>query len=714
MEVNAYIEGVTRASQLLRENKTDEAKALSRELVNARPERYGAYVILAQAQLVSNEGSEAEETLKSGLEMTDAPQLSLNLAIVRSRLGKFEEAVADFRKLDLDDTGNEQAFFNFARSLIGIEKIADGIEQYKKCLTINPVHKGALNNLANLYQKNEHYNEAIKLYITLTENFPHEAMGFSNLGGLYEKLNKPKESVNCYKKALAINPKLSIAWYNLGHLYATRFNDHQRALEIFETGLKKGEGPFRNAIRFHQILSRQHIINWSEYEKDTRDLHEIILKYIDDPHPLFEVVPYNLSYSKVQPDLFRKVAGKYASRIIGKNKSKFPQLKYDHSLSEGKIRIGYYSPNFKIHPGGILIHKLLDLHNSSTFEIHVFSLTHADDFVNDEVQRTADYYHNVSDLSSEEIANLINRTGIDILVALAGYNASMKMDVLALRPAPIQMLIIGSHETTGAPFIDYVFSDEYMMDKSLRENFSENVITLPCSLLLNSALPLDTSISTKKMDHNLPEEAFVFAAFNHPKKLDPGTFNCWLEILKAVPDSVLWLYDGGSGEVRKSVRSYAEKKAGVSERIVFAAPMEIHKHWERFKHADLFLDNFIYNAHVTAIEALRQGKPIITLRGNNHNSRLCSSMLHYAGLEELISDSESQFIKTAISLAENRERLKEISKKLASDSLCLLFDSKIQIKYLEKAYRMAFSSAKKDGQFKDLIVGSLLKFDSID
>lgn len=696
------------------EGRHEEALEEFTKGLTVRPNGLNFLLLTAQTYTRLSQYDKAEILLSEAIDRVGNPQLSVNLAVVKSQLSKPREALEIFESLGVKNLANEKALFHCAKCFVEVGKLNNGITTYLACLKQNPQHRASLNNLANVYQKTANYPEAIRHYEALINHYPKEGMGFNNLAGLYEKQNDLDKSVQLYKQAVTVEPSLSIAYYNLARLFATRMSDHERALEVCARGLEKSEGSYKVGLRYQQIISRQFLNDWSSYGSDQSDLPAILKRYVEEVSPLIEIVPFELSFSNIEGSLYRRVAEKYADGIARNAKQRFPNLKYDHTLGEGKISIGYYSPKFRKHPGGYLVRKLFDHHDSAKFEIHAFSLVHTDDFVNKDVQNSVDYYHDVSTLSSDEIANLINRTGIDILVSLAGYNVFMNMEVLALRPAPIQMMMLGSQETTGASFIDYVFSDESMMDKSLRKNLTEQVITLPVSTLVNSELPDASVTETERADHGLAEDKFVFASFNHPKKIDPEVFDAWCQILKRVPESVLWVYDAGLERIRKNILQNAQERSILPDRIVFAKPVPEEQHWERLRHADLFLDTFNCNAHFTAVEILRSNKLILTLRGATHNSRLCASILHYAHLDDLVANSPEEYVDQAVLYAKNPEMLHEMEKELAHGESLPLFDTELQVRFLEKAFRTALSHYNKTGQYKDLIVKSLLKFDSFD
>ncbi|MEO9869472.1 O-linked N-acetylglucosamine transferase, SPINDLY family protein [Ekhidna sp.] len=709
-----YIQAIRDASLKLSNGLAEKAMNLCNDLIELQPMRKGAYLLLAQIFLKVNNENSAVDILRQGVKRSGDPLLKINLAILLAKNKRSEEAHKLFSEISRSQEviDNVKFWFHHAKNSMTLSRFTEAIECYLRCLNKEPNHKAALNNLAAIYQKNNRLNDAEIYYKKLLKYHPMEGLGYCGLASLYQQAQRIDLAIEFYQKALKTSPSLSIAYFNLGQLYAFGKQNHKKALEIYGKGILLGDDQYRKGIRFYEIISRQHVVDWTHYQEDKKDLEDILSWYLESESSPFQIVPYTLSYSNIDPPIFRKIAEKHASTLALDVWRQHPNVKFDHSLSEKKIRIGYLSPNFREHPAGILMRNVFDFHDSKLFEVHAFSLVHTDDFINREIRDSVDYYYDVSELSSLEIASLINRKGIDILVSLAAYNISMKFDVLAFKPAPIQMVFSDYHETTGASFVDYIFTDEYMIDQHLRANFSEKVITLPCSLLINSDLPIDTSIQSSKSDHGLPENAFVFANFNHPKKLDPETFSAWMQILNGFQESILWLYSAGEIEIKERILREASNFGISEDRIVFAKPLKFQKHLERYRHADLFLDNFIYGAHFTGIEALRMGVPMITLRGDNHNRRLSSSLLKFSGLENLIALTKNDYIAMSLKLATKTANLLIIKEKLNNEEDKVIFDTEIQVKYLEKSYQKALIKFKKGSQPNDFSVGSALNLSS--
>ncbi|MEM6829331.1 MAG: tetratricopeptide repeat protein [Bacteroidota bacterium] len=677
MDVPTYIAEVKHAYGLLKKGASEQAIVLAENLQKERPERPGAYLLLAEAYMKEGRIAAGETTLEKGVTCCQDAALVAQLAVIKEKSNKLKEAE----------------------------------ERWHQVVASSPSNTTALKGLARIARLTERYDLSIKYLLKALNIAPNDAKTCHNLAGVYDVTGQVAQAMQYYQRAIHLDPTLGIAYFNLGQLIANQLKEYEKALKVYNQGLEKATGSFVAAIRFQQLVVRQQMADLTISEKEHQFLEQFLQDYVTHERP-YEVVPYSLSYFGLQGSLYKQVAEKYANKIVQRVGKKYPGVHFDHTTSDKKVKIGYLSPNFNLHPGGLLVRTLFEHHDRTQFEVHGFSLKDTSDFVNRDIRESLDYYHDVSTFNTLEVAEFINRTGIDILVSLAGYNADMKMEVLALRPAPIQLVMIESHETTGAPFVDYVISDEYLMNDQLRQHFSEKVAIFPCSMFVNCELPLTNSHQSTRGDFGLKEDTLVFGTFNHPKKLNKETVQVWMEVLKNAPDSQLWFYSANIQSAEHHLTQLAKANQVDPDRIVFAGQVAIEIHWERLRHMDVFLDSFGYNAHVTAMEALRVGVPIVTKKGANHNSSLCSSMLHYAGLDGLVAHTNEQFIQIATDLAHNHEKLHAVKNHLKTNRHQVIFDSQLQVKYLEKAFVYMLAQYKRKKKLDDFKVGKALNFNS--
>jgi predicted O-linked N-acetylglucosamine transferase (SPINDLY family) len=275
---------------------------------------------------------------------------------------------------------------------------------------------------------------------------------------------------------------------------------------------------------------------------------------------------------------------------------------------------------------------------------------------------------------------------IDIAVDLKGYTQNCRPNILAFRPVPIQVNYLGYPGTMGAPFIDYILADRFVIPEEQRPFYSENVVYLPDSYQPNdSKRRIGEEIATRHQV-GLPEGRFVFCSFVSHYKIVPPVFDSWMSILARVEGSVLWLL-AGTEQAMCNLHRYAETRGIAAERLIFAPRMPLEHHLARHHLADLFLDTLPVNAHTTASDALWAGVPIVTCPGSSFAGRVAGSLLNALGLTELIAETREDYEALAINLARDVNRLAQIRMKLARNrGTHPLFDTDRLRRHIESAY----------------------------
>lgn len=261
-----------------------------------------------------------------------------------------------------------------------------------------------------------------------------------------------------------------------------------------------------------------------------------------------------------------------------------------------------------------------------------------------------------------------------------------ELGFLPKKCAPIQISYLGYPGSMGAPYIDYIIADRIVIPEVNIDNYLESIVYLPNCYQVNDELEAESPRPTSKRDFGLPESGFIFCCLNNNYKITPDVFNTWMNILNAVENSVLWLYEN-SPAASKNLRLAARNRGVNEERLIFAAHLPRQAHLERHRHADLFLDTFPYNAHTTASDSLRAGVPVLTLQGNSFASRVASSLLNQLSLNELVTKNLRDYEKLAIQLAISRDPLEGIKLKLISNlQTSLLFNPQKFTEGLESIY----------------------------
>ncbi len=362
----------------------------------------------------------------------------------------------------------------------------------------------------------------------------------------------------------------------------------------------------------------------------------------------------------------------------------------------GKIRLGYLSADFHDHPTMHLLRGVLAAHDRRHFELHGFSSGPDDGSALRQAARSLlDNFHDIRALNPLETARLIHAQGIDILVDLKGYTGAARTEVMALRPAPVQVSYLGHPGTMGAPFIDYLIADRVLIPPGRERWYSERIVTMPHSYQPNDDAQTIAPAAPSRAEAGLPESAFVFCSFNATYKIDPAIFSVWMEILAGVPNAVLWIL-AGAPAAGANLRREAGARGVAAERLVFAAALPKARHLARMTLADLFLDTHRVNAHTSASDALWAGVPLITWPGESFTARVGASLLTAVGLPELVCGDAAAYRELAIGLARDPARLAELRARLHRQRRTApLFATAAYTRHLEAAFMTMHEAASR-------------------
>jgi len=357
-------------------------------------------------------------------------------------------------------------------------------------------------------------------------------------------------------------------------------------------------------------------------------------------------------------------------------------------ISDDRIRVAYLSGDFHEHPVAILTVELFELHDRCRFEVHAISLgPKKQSSFRSRLEKSFDHWHNVQTMEDQEVANLIQDIGIDIVVDLSGHTDNARSFILAQRPAPIQVNYLGFTATLGADFIDYILVDRFVAPPGHDGFYTEKLVRLPNCYMVHDGKRKVAGEIPSRTDCGLPEEGFVFCCFNRSYKITPMIFDVWMRLLKETPGSVLWLSDNGSWS-RDNLRREATQRDVLEERLIFAPRLpEMSDHLARHRQADLFLDTPLFNAHTTAIDALWAGLPVLTCSGRSFSSRVAGSLLQAVGLPELITTDLDDYEALTLKLTREPRLLEAYTERLARNrSTAPLFDCQRFTDGLEAAY----------------------------
>ena len=353
-----------------------------------------------------------------------------------------------------------------------------------------------------------------------------------------------------------------------------------------------------------------------------------------------------------------------------------------------RLRIGYLSPDIRENLNAYLLRPILQLHDRQRFEVFCYSLAPDDrSRIRGIVASVADCLRDVADMDTDKIADMVYRDQIDILVDVGGFTTFSRPMVFALRPAPIQVSYLAFPGTLAAPCIPYRITDRVATPTEQVRWWEEKLVYMPGTFFPYDGFDRLPNVALSREEYGLPEDGFVFCCFNNLYKIEPSIFGVWMDLLRAVPASVLWL-SGRNAEAVGNLRREAQARGVAAERLLFA-PFESHERYAaRFRLADLFLDTPIFNAMTTACDALRAGLPLLTVAGDAFPSRVAASLLKAAGFEEGVTGNVDDYKRCAIEWALRPERLSVLRRQLQENrTRSPHFDTRRYVRHLEQAYQ---------------------------
>jgi predicted O-linked N-acetylglucosamine transferase (SPINDLY family) len=373
--------------------------------------------------------------------------------------------------------------------------------------------------------------------------------------------------------------------------------------------------------------------------------------------------------------------------------------------ADGRIRIAYASFDFHEHATAYLLAGLLELHDRSRFEITALSYGEDDRSpIRSRLEACVDRFIDVSDRTDEEIARLIRDLRIQIAVDLKGFTGGARTGVFAHRPAPLQVNFLGYPGTMGAEYIDYIIADRLVIPEPDQRFYAESVVYMPACYQPNDSQRPRPARSRSRAEHGLPERGTVFCSFNNLYKMAPVLFEVWLDLLRKVEGSVLWMLDGTAAAMR-NLRSYAQAAGVAPGRLLFAPYIPLAQHLERYRHADIFLDSMPCNAHTTASDALWMGVPVLTVTGRTFAGRVASSLLHAVGLSELCHATIADYAAQALHLAQSPGELAALKSHLERGVASFpLFDTAAYCRHLERAFESMWMRYARGEQPSVLVV----------
>ena len=627
----------------------------------------------------------ALDSLTRAIELNPQDGLAhYNRASMFRELKQPESALESYGTAVAINPGFFEAHCNRGALLIELKRWDAASQSLERSVALAPGFAPAYFNRAALHHKRRRREEAMADYNHAIALAPDYAAAYAGRGILWSELAYNDSALADFRKALELNPRHAEA--HLGQadvLFQSR--QFEAAVESYETALElDSDARYVLGMRRH---AQMNLCEWSGFEADLRQLTAGIEagKPVTPPFPVTALLDSAL--------MQRSAAEIYV-------REEYPE---DNALGEitrsvrgRKIKVGYFSADFRSHPVALLTAELFELHDRDRFEVIAFAFgpsPEPDDPMRARLELGFDRFLDVRHQSDSAVAALARQIGIDIAVDLGGFTSYSRTGIFALRAAPIQLSYIGYLGTIGAPYMDYLIADKTIIPADKQQGYSEKIVYLPSYQVNDSQRRMSGRIFSRE-ELGLPPAGFVFCCFNAAYKITPATFALWMRILNRVPESSLFLYVNNHAG-RERLLKQAEKQGIAARRIVFAAHIPIDDYLARFRAMNLFLDTFPYNAGTTASDALWSGLPVLTRAGDGFASRVAASLLNSLDMPELITATPAQYENLAVEIATDEKLLMSLNDKLARNRrTSALFDPKRFVAHLECAFEQIHSRAQ--------------------
>ena len=563
-------------------------------------------------------------------------------------LGLHEEALKNYDATLASRPRYPQALVNRGNALASLQRFDEALESHDRALALMPGHPDALANRAAALVALQRFEEALEAYAALLKQ-------------------KPGNSKVRYNRGVA-----------LGHMQ--RFAE---ALEDFEAVLAADpRHPYALSAAANAALN---LCDWPK----VRLFKERLTSAVSENAAV--IAPFTLLGYSDKASLHLKCARAW----LGAKAVQWGGP-WREGLARGheKLRIAYISSDLGTHPVGYQLAALLEQHDRSEFEIHGVSLGPDDaSDIRARLVRGCDQFHDVHLMNDRDAALQLRRLEIDVAVDLNGHTQYARPGLFAARAAPVQVNWLGYPSTTGSATMDYVIADANVLPFADQPYFSEMIVHLPDSYFPPGDPPPASTPATRQ-EEGLPPDGVVFSCFNQSWKIRETLFDVWMRLLREIPGSVLWLRDHPP-DVRARLELEARSRKVGGERLVWAKRAARKGHLSRLGLADLMLDTLPYNAHATASDALWAGVPVVTCTGQAFAGRVAASLLHAAGVPELVTGTLANYENLALKLARDpaaRARLRE--KLIANRARMPFFDSRRHARMMEAAYRQMWRNAQ--------------------
>jgi predicted O-linked N-acetylglucosamine transferase (SPINDLY family) len=541
------------------------------------------------------------------------------LGLIEVARGQHLQAVELIRKAIQYRPDNPEACFNLGVALEASGETEQAQAAWTRAVQQRPTYAGAHFLLGQSYHRQWKMDAAIVSFNRVIELDPRNLTAYVQLASAYREKRRIDEAIATLRQVLAIDPNNADAWSGLGVAFSDQgmLDDamaaHRKSMQLgpqvpgFHSNLcycmhYHPASDAAGILREHQAFNTHF----------AEPLRESIQAHTNDPAP-------------------------------GR-----------------KLRIGYLSPDFRVHPVGRFMLPMLMKHNRQAFEAHCYSTAQVTDSQSDAIQAAVDFWHDCAKMNDRQIADQVRADGIDVLTELSLHSAHNRLLVMARKPAPVQVTWLGYASTTGLPAIDYRLSDRFLDPPGTGDDiYTEKTIHLPTYW----CYPAPDEAPAVADPPSLKQGFVTFGSLNNFVKINDTVLALWIELLTRVERSRLLLHSKPGAHWKSTLGRF--ETAGIDpRRIAFIGASSMGNYLRQYQNIDIALDTTPYAGGTTTCDALYMGVPVVTLRGQLAVGRMGAALLSHLDAGELIAETPDAYVAIATELAANQPRLIEYRRTL--------------------------------------------------
>jgi protein O-GlcNAc transferase len=549
---------------------------------------------------------------------------------------------------------------------------------YRSILGEQPEHPAALHLLGHVLILRGKTAEAIPVLSRAAALMPGDADVSFNLAHALHREGRLDAAEQALRSAVALRPKFAAAWLSLAGV----ITDSDR--------LDEAEACFHRALEVEPGSAEAHHNYGNLLHREGR-VGEAITHYraAVDIRPDFVRAHSNLVYALNFTDeisleeIFnehREWARRHADPLTATVRP------HSNSRTTGRaLRVGYVSANFRDHAVTYFFESTLMHHDRTRVSVYCYSDVDRPDAHTERLRHADCVWRDIAGQDDESVSELVRRDEIDILIDLTGHTDNHRLLTFARKPAPVQVTWNGYANTTGMTAIDYRITDALADPPGMTEHLhSEKLVRLPEVYMTFTPPAASPGVSAAPM---LEAGHIGLGSFNALSKVTPRVIRVWSDILRALPRAQLLMFTVPAGHTRERViREFASH--GISDaRLELLPKLPFHQFLAAHSRVDIALDPFPFSGTTTTCQTLWMGVPVVTLAGMSHVSRVGVTMLTSVGLGQCVAKDENDYIRTAVALATDIPRLREMRSGLRERMLLSPLTNGARLtRFLEDAY----------------------------